>query len=237
MTPVGRWCGQASSRNASSSPISSARPGWTSSALSRQRFVQAAPAGRSEIVRPGHREPFAGPVQSGQRGADPGAMKRVDAAGPHAGQKGDDCRRPAAQLAQRFAVTRPHRRRAGDAVMRQMVHQPDEKRQILARDPLLVQGQDEIAALGRQQKIRVLDPLGDALARQHLADVVQRDKGAQFIVTDFGIDSHALIRALPRGPHSAELSHKAPAVVDRGARVPWYRGAKDRLTPAARTGD
>ena len=41
-----------------------------------------------------------------------------------------------------------------------------------------------------EQEVRVLDPLGDALARQHLADVVERDEGAQLVVADFGVDRH-----------------------------------------------
>ncbi len=62
--------------------------------------------------------------------------------------------------------------------MREVVHQRNEKRQVLARDPLFIQGQDEIAAFGCQQVVRVLDTLGDSLARQHLADVVLRGKVA-----------------------------------------------------------
>ena len=74
--------------------------------------------------------------------------------------------------------------------MCEMVHQPDEEWQVGARDPLLVERQDEVAVLGGQQVIRVLDPFGDALAGQHRADVVERDEGAEFGVADFGINRH-----------------------------------------------
>jgi hypothetical protein len=44
-----------------------------------------------------------------------------------------------------------------------MLHQPEEKRQVVRRDPLLVERQDEIAALGVDEEIGVLDALGDPL--------------------------------------------------------------------------
>ena len=58
------------------------------------------------------------------------------------------------------------------------------------RNPLFVERQDEIAALGGDEEVRVLDALGDALARQHLADVVQRDKGSELVIGNIGIYSH-----------------------------------------------
>jgi hypothetical protein len=74
--------------------------------------------------------------------------------------------------------------------MREMVHQRDKKWQILGRDALLVEGQDEIAALGGQQVIRILDALGDALARQHLTEIVKRHECAQLVIADFRVDCH-----------------------------------------------
>ena len=73
-----------------------------------------------------------------------------------------------------------------------MVHQRDEKRQIGGCHAFFVERQDEVGALGGQEEIRVLDTFGDALARQHLADVVERGEGAQLVVADFGIDRHGL---------------------------------------------
>ena len=136
-------------------------------------------------------------MQPGQRAAKRGAVERLDTARPHAVQKGDDCRRPAAQFAQCLAVTCPHRGRAGDALMRQMVHQRDEERQVLGGDPFFVKRQDKVALLGGQQEIGILHPLGDALARQHFADVVQGDKAAQLLIADFGVDRHARLSSFP----------------------------------------
>ena len=71
-----------------------------------------------------------------------------------------------------------------------MLHQTDKERQVLGFHPLLVEGEDMLAAGGAQQEVGILDPFGDALERSHLADVVTRQKGAQRIVRDFGVDSH-----------------------------------------------
>ena len=43
-----------------------------------------------------------------------------------------------------------------------MLHQAEEERQVLGADALLVEGQDEAAALGPQQEVGVLDALCDA---------------------------------------------------------------------------
>src|SRR5690348_5696433 len=60
------------------------------------RFIEPPPAGHTQIVRPPAGEGTAGAVQGGERAPEPGAMKRLDAARPHARKKRDDCRRPAA---------------------------------------------------------------------------------------------------------------------------------------------
>src|SRR5580704_12723177 len=129
-------------------------------------------------------------MQPGESGADRRAMKWLDTARPHSGEEGHQCRRAAAQFAQGSAVPALDRGRAGDVLCREMLHQSDEKRQILERDPLFIERQDEIAALGGDEKVRVLDTLGDALARQHLADVVKRDKGSELVIGNVGIYSH-----------------------------------------------
>ena len=82
--------------------------------------------------------------------------------------------------------------------MREMIHQRDEERQISGRDALLVQRQDEIAACGGEQEIRVLHPFGDALACQYLAEIVQADEGAQLVIANFGVDSHPPVLPFPR---------------------------------------
>ena len=57
---------------------------------------------------------------------------------------------------------RVDRHRAWQALPREMLHQAEEKRQIGGLHPLLVEGQDEPAALGHQAEVGVLDPFGDA---------------------------------------------------------------------------
>src|SRR5947209_14450185 len=91
------------------------------------RFIKPAPAGHTQAVCPPTGEGAAGAMQRGEGAAEPGAMERLDAARPHAVEKGNDGRRPAAELAQRLAVTGSHRRRAGHTLMREMVHQRDKK--------------------------------------------------------------------------------------------------------------
>ena len=58
---------------------------------------------------------------------------------------------------------------------------------------------------GAQQEVGILDPFGDALERSHFADVVKRQKGAQRIVRDFGVDSHV---------PSVEAAHRMRAMAD-----------------------
>src|ERR1700733_8664907 len=71
-----------------------------------------------------------------------------------------------------------------------MFHQTDEERQVLGFHPFLVEGEDMLAADGAQQEVGILDPFGGPLEWGHFADVVKRDKVAQRIVRDFGVDSH-----------------------------------------------
>ena len=56
--------------------------------------------------------------------------------------------------------------------LRQMLHQPQKEGQVLRRDPLFIEGEDEGAPVGLEIEIGVLDPLGDALEGQGLADIV-----------------------------------------------------------------
>ena len=59
----------------------------------------------------------------------------------------------AAQLVQRRFVAAAHRQRANHAVLRQVLHQPEEPRQVPRIDALFIQRQDEIAGAGAQRKI------------------------------------------------------------------------------------
>ena len=71
-----------------------------------------------------------------------------------------------------------------------MLHQPQEERQVALGDAPLIERENEIAAAGVNQKIRVLDTLGDALIGEELADVVAGEEGAEVFRRDIGIDSH-----------------------------------------------
>ena len=80
--------------------------------------------------------------------------------------------------------------RAVESARRQMLQQAQEERQVVGRDPLLVEGQDKPPDGRLQQEVRVLNPLGDALERAQPAQVVGRQEAAQGIRGDFGIDGH-----------------------------------------------
>ena len=95
-----------------------------------------------------------------------------------------------AELAEHCAIPAMNRNRAGHAAVRQMLYQPEEERQVPGIDPLLVEREDVGAALGQQQIVGVLDPLGDALAGERRADVVLRDERGKLVVGDFGVDGH-----------------------------------------------
>src|SRR5579883_3387962 len=125
-------------------------------------------------------------------------MERQDAARPHSLQESDDGRRPPAERAQGGAIPGLYRRRASDALRREMLHQRDEERQVLRLHALLVERQDEGAALRAQEKIRVLDALGDALAGDHFADVVIADEGRELLVTDVRVDRHGAATLRPQ---------------------------------------
>jgi hypothetical protein len=122
--------------------------------------------------------------------AQPAAVFGLRAARPQAVEKADDCRRPAAELAQRAAVAPGDRHRTVDAVAREVLHQADEVGQVLGPDPLFVERQDVAADGGAQQIIGVLDPFGDALERGYPAQVVLIQERREVFVGDFGIDGH-----------------------------------------------
>ena len=57
-------------------------------------------------------------------------------------QKGCDQGRAARQVAQRHAIARGHRLRAGNALARQMLHERDEERQLLHFGALFIERED-----------------------------------------------------------------------------------------------
>ena len=72
----------------------------------------------------------------------------------------------------------------------QVLHQPEKERQILGRDALLVEREDEIAAAGMDEKIRILDALRDALVGEQFPDVVTGEKGPKVFRHHIGVDGH-----------------------------------------------
>ena len=77
-----------------------------------------------------------------------------------------------------------------------MLHQRQEERQIALGDAPLVEREDEIAAAGVDQKIRVLDAFGDSLIGKKLADVVTGEERREVFRRDVGIDSHEDLQCL-----------------------------------------
>src|ERR1700679_314799 len=118
-------------------------------------------------------------MQSGERFAERRAIWRARPAYPHAVEEGDDCGRLSGEPAQNLAVAVLHRLRAGDAAPRQMLHQPEKERQIAFGDASLVERENVMAAAGMDEKIRILDPFGNAFIRQQLADVVGGKEAAE----------------------------------------------------------
>jgi hypothetical protein len=75
-----------------------------------------------------------------------------------------------------------------------MVHQAKEEWQVATLHALLIQRQDEIAALGMNKVVGVLDPFGDALERKQRADIIACQKIGKLLSGDIGIDSHPLLQ-------------------------------------------
>jgi hypothetical protein len=112
------------------------------------------------------------------------------AAGRQAGQELDQGGGLAADGLQRRARAVGDRLGAGIAAIGQPGQQVQEIGQVLGLGPPLVDGEDEPAGLGLQQEVGVLHPLGDALERHGLSQVVVGQEGGEFVVGDVGIDGH-----------------------------------------------
>ena len=152
--------------------------------------IKLLPAGDRKRILAAHREIRAGEMKPRQRLTQGGAMLRARTADPHALQKGDHRRRPPGKPAQGLAGAVLDRLRTGDAAARQMLHQRKKERQVALGHAPLVQRQNEIAAAGVDQKVRVLDALGDSLVREELADVVAGEEEGEVFRRDIGVDSH-----------------------------------------------
>ena len=133
-----------------------------------------------------------------QGGAQFGRMIGRNLPRPHPGQERHDGGGTAAKPAQGLAVTAADRRRTRDTGFGQMVHEAEEKRQIISIHPFFIEGQDEVTVGGGEGEIGILDSFGDAFVGQHLADVVFGGESDQFLVADFSINGHGV--PLPGSP-------------------------------------
>ena len=129
-------------------------------------------------------------MQPRQRLAERGAVGRRWPPNPHAVEEGDHCRRTAGDLPQHLAPPVLDRLRTADAARVQVLHQGQKKRQVLGRHAPLVEGENEIAATGVDEEIRILDTFSDALIGEQLSDVVTGEKGPEVFRHHIGVDGH-----------------------------------------------
>src|ERR1700730_8866355 len=71
-----------------------------------------------------------------------------------------------------------------------MLHEPKEKRQVSFVDSLFIEREDEIASLGVQKIIGILNPFGNSFQGKNVAKIIVAKKASEVRLVDFGIDSH-----------------------------------------------
>src|SRR5258707_11984196 len=71
-----------------------------------------------------------------------------------------------------------------------MLHQSEKKRQVLGRHAPFVEGEDEIAAAGVDEEVRVLHTFRDALIGEQLPDVVIGEKRPKLLRHHIGVNGH-----------------------------------------------
>jgi hypothetical protein len=71
-----------------------------------------------------------------------------------------------------------------------MLHEPKKKRQVSFVDPFFIEREDEIAGVGVQKIIGILNPFGNSFQGQHVAKIIVAKKAGKIRLVDFGIDSH-----------------------------------------------
>src|ERR1700737_952149 len=88
----------------------------------------------------------------------------------------------------------------------QMLHQPKEKRQGSFVGPPFIEREDEIAGVGVQKIIGILNPFGDPFQGKYVAEIIVAKKAGEVRLIDFGINSHGASARLnmraadPRAP-------------------------------------
>ncbi len=71
-----------------------------------------------------------------------------------------------------------------------MLEQTKEEWQVLALHALLVERQNEAAALGLQKKVRVLDAFGNPLEPTRFAKLERPQKFRELVVANFSVNGH-----------------------------------------------
>jgi hypothetical protein len=135
-----------------------------------------------------------------KRLADRRTMLDARTADPYAIEKGHQRRRPPSQLLQHHTVAIAHGSRAAQAVSRKMLHETEEKRQFIRVHPLLIESEDERPLLRAHEVVRVLNALGNALARKQCAERIAFDKAHEVVVGNFRVDGHGGITPARAGP-------------------------------------
>ena len=154
---------------------------------------------------------------------------------PEAVEKRDDRGWTSGQLTQRLAIPVAHRQRAVHAALRQMLHQVDEKRQFVGLNALFVKGENVLAGFGAEQKVRILDALGDSFERQHRAEIVTLEKTRKGFVADFRVDGHSRSGAGPSPVGQPSAGRGRTARRQRvNARPPWRRSPNRAPAPGDR---
>ena len=134
------------------------------------------------------------------------AVARIRMVHPIAFEESDDRRWASDEASKRASPAIFDGQRTGHALGRQVLHQGEEEGQIALRDTLLIKRQDVASGLQMQKKIRVLDALGDALAREKGAELVTGEKGEELLVADFRVDCHGARWAIEKEACSSPLS-------------------------------
>src|SRR5262245_9846449 len=135
-------------------------------------------------------------MQPRQRLPERAAVRRRRPPDPHTVEESDHRRRTAGDLPQHLAALVLDRLRATDAAHVQVLHQGEKKRQILSRYAPLVEGENEIAATGVDEEIRILDTFRDALIGEQLSDVVTGEKGPEEHTSELQSLRHLVCRLL-----------------------------------------
>src|SRR5437588_354381 len=147
-------------------------------------------------------------MQPCQRFADCRTVARARASDPHAVEKSNDRSGAAGEHSEHLVATVLDRLWAIDPATGQMLHKAKKERQVVGRDPSLIQRQNEIAAAGVHEEIGVLDSFRNALIGKELANVVASEEIGKILGGHVGVDGHRASYSAVSFPRSARGSGK-----------------------------